>query len=83
MSGICFRFMDDLTLVVTAEKKLLSIADFAHQCCTVHGVANFTLANHELVQKQYPVTLFSFCELFAFACFDDPGYVDLLLRLGV
>ena len=53
VSGVCFRFKDDLSLVVH-EKKLLSLAEYAHLCCTVHGVANFELASHQLVQKQYP-----------------------------
>lgn len=60
LSGVCFRFKDDLSFVVH-EKKLLSLAEFAHMCCTVHGVANFELANHQLVQKQYPTrTLISY-----------------------
>lgn len=53
LSGVCFRFKDDLTLVLN-DKKLISLAEYAHLCCTVHGVANFELANHQLLQKQYP-----------------------------
>ncbi|CAK9062220.1 unnamed protein product [Durusdinium trenchii] len=55
LSGIPFRFPSDLCLVCY-EKKLMSLADFAHQICTVHGVADFELACHQISQKMYPVT---------------------------
>ena len=54
LSGLPFRFADDLVLV-SDEKRLTSLCEFAHKCCTVHGVANFELANHQLDQKMYPV----------------------------
>eukprot|EP00438_Fugacium_kawagutii_P033434 Skav208820 [mRNA] locus=scaffold667:154263:157452:+ [translate_table: standard] len=53
LSGICFRFQDDLVLV-SDEKRLISLCEFARKCCTVHGVACFELANHQLDQKMYP-----------------------------
>ncbi|CAL1134420.1 unnamed protein product [Cladocopium goreaui] len=53
LSGICFRFASDLVLV-SSERQLTSLAEFAHKCCTVQGIANFELANHEIQQKMYP-----------------------------
>ncbi|CAL1165182.1 unnamed protein product [Cladocopium goreaui] len=53
LSGICFRFPNDLALV-SHERKCMSLAEYSHICCTVHGVASFELANHLIVQKQYP-----------------------------
>lgn len=66
VSGVCFRFKDDLSLVVH-EKKLLSLAEYAHLCCAVHGVANFKLA-----KTVPPCTLISYslaliCESSSFA----------------
>ena len=53
LDGIPFRFGSDLALV-SSERKLYCIADFLHQCCTVHGVADIDFANHQLVPKMYP-----------------------------
>ena len=53
LAGVPFRFANDLQLVAH-ERKLLSLADFIHQMCTVHGLADFELAGHQLEQKQYP-----------------------------
>lgn len=56
LSGLCFRFPNDLTLVAH-EKKAMSLAEYIHLCSTVHGVANFEIANHTLLQKQYAPAL--------------------------
>ena len=53
LSGVCFRFGSDLSLVAY-QKKLYSLADFLHYCPTVHGVADVELANHQLNPKTYP-----------------------------
>ena len=50
--GVPFRFANDLQLVAH-EQKLVSLADFIHQMCTVHGLADFELAGHQIEQKQY------------------------------
>lgn len=34
----------------------MGLADFIHHCCTVHGIAEFELACHQVTQKMYPVT---------------------------
>lgn len=39
--------------MATAEKKLYSLADYLHECATVHGVAEIELANHQLMAKMY------------------------------
>lgn len=54
LDGVCFRFGSDLALV-SYERKLYSIADFLHHCCTVHGVAEIEIANHQLIPKVYPL----------------------------
>lgn len=53
---IPFRLKDDLQLVLTAEKKLTSLCEFIHKSVTVGGIADFELADHQIVQKQAPVT---------------------------
>ncbi|CAK9074147.1 unnamed protein product [Durusdinium trenchii] len=53
LSGLPFRFVNDLSLV-SHDKKIMPLADYMHQICTVHGVADFELACHDVVQKQYP-----------------------------
>ena len=58
LDGVCFRFSSDLSLV-SYERKLRSIADFLHHCCTVHGVADIDFANHSLVPKMYPTDRFA------------------------
>ena len=58
LNGICFKFQSDLEFV-SYQKKLYSIADFLHHACTVHGVAEVELANHQLIPKTYPVDAFS------------------------
>lgn len=64
LAGIPFRFANDLQLVVS-EKKLVSLADYIHQCSVSHGFADFELINHVVTQKQYPpVTWMNFCVFF-------------------
>ena len=53
LDGICFRFNSDLSLI-SHERKIYCISDFLHHCCTVHGVAEFEFANHQLIPKMYP-----------------------------
>lgn len=65
LSGICFRFPNDLTLVAH-EKKAMSLAEYIHLCSTVHGVANFEIANHTLLQKQYEPALW--CSSSSYTC---------------
>lgn len=61
LSGVCFRFKSDLD-IVCCDRKCMAMAEFFHQCCTVHGVAEFELVNHLLIQKQYPPAhLLAFC----------------------
>ena len=53
LSGIPFRFGNDLQLVVF-ERKLIAISEFFHHCSAAMGLADFELVNHVLTQKQYP-----------------------------
>lgn len=53
-NGLPFRLANDLTLILTKERKLLSLADFLRQCATVQGVAEVELADHVLTPKQRP-----------------------------
>ena len=52
LDGLCFRFNSDLSLI-SHERKIYCISDFLHHCCTVHGVAEFEFANHQLIPKMY------------------------------
>ena len=54
LDGVCFRFASDLALI-SFERKIYSIAEFLHHCCTIHGVAEIDFANHQLIPKTYPV----------------------------
>ncbi|CAK9106185.1 unnamed protein product, partial [Durusdinium trenchii] len=49
-----WRLADDLSLVISTERKLLSLADFIHQQVTIHGLADFELRDHMLSAKQLP-----------------------------
>ena len=53
-AGLTWHLASDLSLV-SHEKKLMSLADFIHKCCVVHGVASIDLLDHTLIQKEYPV----------------------------
>ena len=53
LNGVCFRFGSDLDLVAY-EKQLYPLSGFLHHCCTVHGVADIEIANHQLIAKMYP-----------------------------
>lgn len=63
LNGICFKFQSDLEFI-SYQKKLFSVADFLHHACTVHGVAEVELANHQLIPKMYPVDAFSATVIF-------------------
>lgn len=76
LSGLCFRFATDLVLV-SNDRQLSSLAEFAHNCCTVQGIANFELANHDIQQKMYPPVTWqdiahSFWQFFLFKVFPLP-----------
>ena len=57
LEGVCFRFASDLSLVCF-ERKVRCIADFLHECCVVHGVADIEIANHTLIAKYYATDTF-------------------------
>lgn len=52
--GIPWRLASDLS-IVSYNKSLMSLAEYLHRICTIHGVASFELLDHVLLQKQYPV----------------------------
>ena len=56
LNGLAFRLPDDLALVLTKDKKLMSLADFMHRIATVDGVAAVELSDHLLTPKQRPAT---------------------------
>ena len=53
---IPFRLTDDLALVLTPDRKLMALCEFIHKSVTVGGIAEFELADHQVVQKQEAVT---------------------------
>lgn len=55
LNGVPFRLPSDLSLVLNKDRKLLSLADYLHQCATVHGVAEVEVIDHVLTPKQRPV----------------------------
>ena len=57
LDGVCYRFASDLSLVCF-ERKVRCLADFLHECCVVHGVADIEIANHTLIAKYYATDSF-------------------------
>lgn len=64
LDGVCYRFASDLSLVCF-ERKVRCLADFLHECCVVHGVADIEIANHTLIAKYYATDTFKSRNLFA------------------